>query len=156
MKISTQGIQPLPRRVRQIWMILHVVCSVGWLGVLVASLALCVAALGTDDPRRETALYTAVASLSDTFFLPGTLLVLLTGVVLGIGTKWGLARFYWVLTKLVIALVLLVIANFVFADRETAGAFGLLTLLATFATVLSILKPWGRISWRRSRTLETP
>lgn len=154
MKISTQGIQPLPRRVRQIWMILHVVCSVGWLGVLVASLALCVAALGTDDTERAAALYTAVASLSDTFFLPGTLLVLITGVVLGIGTKWGLVRFYWVLTKLAIALVLLVVANVVFADQETAGAFGILTLLATFATVLSILKPWGRVNWRRTPVLQ--
>jgi hypothetical protein len=150
MKISTQGIQPLPRRVRQIWMILHVVCSVGWLGVLVASLTLCVAALGSDDPTRVAALYTAVATLTDAFFLPGTVLVLLTGVVLGIGTKWGLVRFYWVLTKLAIALVLLVVANFVFADQETASAFGLLTLLTILATVLSVLKPWGRVNWRRS------
>jgi hypothetical protein len=136
-------------------MILHVVCSVGWLGVLVASLALCVAALGTDDPTRVAALYTAVATLTDAFFLPGTLLVLLTGVVLGIGTKWGLVKFYWVLTKLAIALVLLVVANFAFADQETTGAFGLLTLLTTFATVLSVLKPWGRVNWRRSELVET-
>jgi len=154
MKISTQGIQPLPRLVRKVWLILHVVCSVGWLGVLVASLTLCIAALGTDDTARAAALYTAVASLSDTYFLPGTLLVLITGVVLGIGTKWGLVRFYWVLTKLAIALVLLVVANFVFADQETAGAFGLLTLLAILATVLSVLKPWGRVNWRRSSVLQ--
>jgi hypothetical protein len=154
MKISTQGIQPLPRRVRQIWMILHVVCSVGWLGVLVANLALCLSALGTDDPTRAAAFDTAVTSLSDTFFLPGTLLVLLTGVVLGVGTKWGLARFYWVLTKLAIALVLLVVANLVLADELTAGAFGLLTVLTSLATVLSILKPWGRVNWRRSPVLQ--
>jgi hypothetical protein len=154
MKISTQGIQPLPRPVRQIWTILHVVCSVGWLGVLVASLALCIAALSTDDPNRAAALNTAVASLSDTFFLPGTLLVLVTGVVLGMGTKWGLVKFYWVLTKLVIALVLLVVANLVLADQLTTGAFSLLTLLASLATVLSILKPWGRVNWRRAPVLQ--
>jgi hypothetical protein len=152
MKISTQGIQPLPRRVRQIWMILHVVCSVGWLGVLVASLALCLTALGTDDPTRAAALNTAVATLSDTFVLPGTLLVLLTGVVLGVGTKWGLAKYYWVLGKLGIALVLLVVANIGF--EQTAAGFGLLTLLTSLATVLSILKPWGRITWRRSKILQ--
>lgn len=151
MKISTQGIQPLPRRVRQIWMILHVVCSVGWLGVLVASLALCLAASGA-DPTRAVALNTAVATLSDVFVLPGTLLVLLTGVILGIGTKWGLVRFYWVLGKLVIALVLLVVANVGF--DETAAGYGLLTLLTSLATVLSILKPWGRVTWRRSKILQ--
>jgi hypothetical protein len=154
MKISTRGVQPLPRRVRQTWLILHVVCSVGWLGVLVASLTLCVAALATDSP----ALYAAVVTLSDVFFLPATLLVLLTGVVLGVGTKWGLVRFYWVLAKLVIALVLLVAANLVLAARvhtspvdgmSLVGAFSVLTLIAVLATVLSILKPWGRVSWRR-------
>jgi hypothetical protein len=152
MKISTQGIQPLPRRVRQIWMILHVVCSVGWLGVLVASLALCLTATGTDDPTRAAALDTAVATLSDTFVLPGTLLVLLTGVILGVGTKWGLVKFYWVLGKLLIALVLLVVANIGF--EETATGYGLLTLLTSLATVLSILKPWGRIAWRRTKILQ--
>lgn len=152
MKISTQGIQPLPRRVRQTWMILHVVCSVGWLGVLVASLALCLAASGTDDPTRAAALTTAVATLSDLFVLPATLLVLITGVVLGMGTKWGLVRFYWVLGKLVIALVLLVVANVGF--DETATGYGLLTLLTSLATVLSILKPWGRVTWRRSKILQ--
>jgi hypothetical protein len=158
MKISTRGVQPLPRRVRQIWTILHVVSSVGWLGVLVASLALCVAALGTDDPALAAALHKAVATLSDVFFLPATLLVLLTGVVLGVGTKWGLVRFYWVLAKLVIALVLLLAANLVLAARvrtspvdgmSLVGAFSVLTLIAVLATVLSILKPWGRVNWRR-------
>src|SRR6266498_1316837 len=36
MRIATQGgplIQPLPKPVRQIWLVLHVVCSVGWIGV---------------------------------------------------------------------------------------------------------------------------
>lgn len=152
MKISTQGIQPLPRRVRQTWMILHVVCSVGWLGVLVASLALCLAASGTDDPTRAAALTTAVATLSDLFVLPATLLVLLTGVVLGMGTKWGLVRFYWVLGKLLIALVLLVVANIGF--DETATGYGLLIALTSLATVLSVLKPWGRVTWRRSKILQ--
>jgi hypothetical protein len=93
----------------------------------------------------------ADTSLSNTFFLPGTLLVLLTGVVLGMGTKWGLTRFYWVLTKLAIALVLLAVANL--ADPDT-GVFGLLTILTSLATVLSILKPWGRVTWRRSPVLQ--
>jgi hypothetical protein len=93
----------------------------------------------------------AVTSLSNTFFLPGTLLVLLTGVVLGMGTKWGLTRFYWVLAKLAVALVLLAVANL--ADPDT-GVFGLLTILTSLATVLSILKPWGRVTWLRSPVLQ--
>jgi hypothetical protein len=148
-------------------MILHVVCSVGWLGVLVANLALCVAALATDDVTTASALYTASNVLADTLFLPATLLVLLTGVVLGLGTKWGLVKFYWVLVKLVIALALVIAANLVLAVRlariagadhvefgdgmSLVGAFSVLTLTAGFATILSILKPWGRVNWRPAR-----
>ena len=150
MKISAKGgLQPLPRPVRQIWTILHVVCSVGWLGVLVACLTLCVAALGSDDPVRVAALTAATTTLTGLYFVPGTLLVLLTGVVLGLGTKWGLLRFYWVLTKLVIALVLLGIAALVTADLLS---YVLLTTVTATATVLSITKPWGRVNWRRARS----
>jgi hypothetical protein len=139
MRISAKGgLQPLPRPVRQVWTILHVACSVGWLGVLVACLTL-----------RLSAQDAAAATLTRVIFLPATLLVLLTGVVLGLGTKWGLLRFYWVLTKLVIALVLLGIAALVTADLLS---YVLLTTVTATATVLSITKPWGRVNWRRARS----
>jgi hypothetical protein len=165
MKISTQQgtgprIQPLPRPLRRIWLILHVICSVGWLGLLVGCLGLCLTALTSTDPELIGSLYVAGTVLADTFFLPATLLVLITGVVLGLGTKWGLVRFHWVLAKLVIAVVLVLAAEFFLKSRLSAaaasgtdnglvGAFGVLVLMAGFATVLSVLKPWGRINWRR-------
>lgn len=151
MKISAKGgLQPLPRPVRQVWTILHVGLSVGWLGVLVACLTLSAAALGA-DATRAAALYAATATLSETYFLPGTLLVLLTGVVLGLGTKWGLFRFYWVLVKLVISLVLLAAANLTVAAKVAAPTGELVWWLTALvaptalATVLSIVKPWGRV-----------
>jgi hypothetical protein len=141
MKISAKsGLQPLPRPVRQVWMILHVACSVGWLGVLAACLTLRVTA---DGPANDA----AAATLTGVFFLPGTLLVLVTGVVLGLGTRWGLVKFYWVLAKLVVALVLLAVANLVVPDGL---ALTFLTGATSLALVLSILKPWGRIAWRRA------
>lgn len=152
MRISaTGGLQPLPRPVRQVWMILHVACSVGWLGVLVACLALRLTALGSDDPARAAALDAATTTLTSAFFLPATLLVLVTGVVLGLGTKWGLVKFYWVLAKLVIALVLLAVANLVAPDVATLT---FLTAATSLALVLSILKPWGRVSRRRAPVLQ--
>lgn len=135
MRITAKnGLQPLPRPVRQVWMILHVACSVGWLGVLVACLTLLIAAHDT-----------AAATLTGVFFLPATLLVLLTGVVLGLGTRWGLVRFYWVLTKLVVALVLLAVANLA---APGVPALTFLTLATSFALVLSVTKPWGRVNRR--------
>lgn len=160
MKISARGgLQPLPRPVRQVWTILHVGLSVGWLGVLVACLTLCVAALGSDT-ARAAALYEATATLSETYFLPGTLLVLVTGVVLGLGTKWGLLRFYWVLVKLVISLVLLAAANLTVAAKVDAPGpdlvwwFAALVVTTALATVLSIVKPWGRV--RRAPARSSP
>jgi hypothetical protein len=137
MRISAKGgLQPLPRPVRQVWTILHVACSVGWLGVLVACLTL-----------RLSAQDAAAATLTRVIFLPATLLVLLTGVVLGLGTRWGLVKFYWVLAKLVIALVLLAVANLVAPDGV---ALTFLTAATSLALVLSVLKPWGRVQWRRA------
>jgi uncharacterized membrane protein len=148
MKISAKGgLQPLPRPVRQIWMILHVACSVGWLGVLVACLSLTLTALGSDDPVRVAALESATATLTGALFLPVTLLVLVTGVVLGLGTKWGLVKFYWVLGKLVAALVVFAVATLMAPDLATLV---LLTLVTSLALVLSVLKPWGRVQWRRA------
>lgn len=138
MRITAKsGLQPLPRPVRQVWMILHVACSVGWLGVLVACLTLLL-----------TAYDTAAAALTGLFFLPATLLVLLTGVVLGLGTRWGLVRFYWVLTKLVVALVLLAVANLA---APGVPALTFLTIATSFALVLSVTKPWGRVKPQESR-----
>ncbi len=65
---------------------------------------------------RVTAHDDAAATLTGVFFLPATLLVVLTGVVLGLGTRWGLVKFYWVLTKLVVALVVLGVANLAAPD----------------------------------------
>lgn len=137
MRISAKGgLQPLPRQVRQVWTILHVACSVGWLGVLAACLTL-----------RSTGHEDAAVTLTGVFFLPATLLVVLTGVVLGLGTRWGLVKFYWVLTKLVVALVVLGVANLA---APGVPALWFLTVASSLALVLSVLKPWGRVQWRRA------
>jgi hypothetical protein len=155
MKISTQGtagprIQPLPRPVRQIWLVLHVVSSVGWIGVEIAMLTLCFTGLATEDPQRVHAMYSAASLLANVFFLPGTLLVLVTGIVISLGTKWGLARYYWVLAKLVIALVVTAVATISQpAPPGVVGAFLVACGLFAIAAVLSIVKPWGRVNWRR-------
>jgi hypothetical protein len=163
--------QPLPRRVRKIWLVLHVVSSVGWLGVEVALLALGLTGLTADDPLTVRAMWTAAASLADTLLMPASVLTVLTGVVLGMGTKWGLAKYYWVFVKLVIGLLLFVASAFTLNDNlqtaadlaaashpysggeaiSLAGMMSVIGLLGLTAAVLSITKPWGRINWRRTR-----
>jgi hypothetical protein len=178
-RISAQGsagitggitLQPLPRRVRKVWLILHVVSSVGWLGVEVALLALGLTGLAAGDPAIERAMWTAAASLADTLLMPASVLSVLTGVVLGMGTKWGLAKHYWVFVKLILGLVLFVASAFTLNDNlqtaadlaaaanpyrggdavSLAGMMSVIGLLGLTAAVLSIIKPWGRINWRRT------
>jgi hypothetical protein len=160
----------MERRVRQVWMVLHIVSAVGWLGVILAAIALSAAGLMTDDLEQVKSLYVAMEVLASTFFLPGTLLLVVTGVVLGLGTKWGLVKWWWVAVKLVIGLVLFAAGAFnlrfaVYNASDEAAAleplpssvdvslFGMLCVMAAlgiFAALLSVLKPWGRTSWGRS------
>ena len=84
----------------------HVIVSVGWLGVVAAGLALASAAVAVDDPSVARALYLALAEVLDTLVMPPpaslSLAALLTGLVLSLGTKWGLFRHYWIVAKLVL------------------------------------------------------
>jgi hypothetical protein len=161
---------PMERRVRQVWMVLHIISSVGWVGTILAAIALSATSLTTDDPNQIAALYSGMEVLANWFFLPGTLLLVVTGVVLGLGTKWGLFRWWWVTIKLIVGLVLFIAGAFnmrfaVYNAADKAGElrplessvdvslFGMLCVMATlgiFAALLSVLKPWGRINWRRS------
>lgn len=161
-------IPPMERRVRQVWMVLHIISSVGWVGTILAAIALSVASLTTDDPHRISSLYSAMEVLATTFFLPGTALMVVTGVVLGLGTKWGLLKWWWVAVKLTVGLALFAAGafNLRFAVYNAAdqaaelqplpssvdiSLFGMLCVMAglgIFSALLSVLKPWGRIRKR--------
>jgi hypothetical protein len=160
----------MERRVRQVWQVLHIISSVGWLGTILVALSLSVAGMMTDDYDRVNSLYTAMRVLASTFFLPGSALMLLTGVLLGLGTKWGLVKWWWVAVKFLIGLALFVagtmnlrFAVYGAADKAAElkplgngveiSLFGMLcviSILCIVSALLSVIKPWGRINWRRS------
>lgn len=150
----------------------HILVSAGWLGVVFAKLLLGLRAVASDAPAVSDPLYTATEAVN-VAFPPAAVATLVTGVLLSLGTRWGVLRYYWVATKL--ALCLGVIATGVaFVDRlaqrsvsapSPVRAIGEGTVLdvvsapATLlislsvahvlmlgaATVLSVYKPWGRI-----------
>ncbi|MGM1057752.1 hypothetical protein [Saccharothrix sp. Mg75] len=147
--------KPAPRKA---WLLLHVVSSVGWLGVTVGLLALALAAF--DAPQ----LYRAMALLGDVVVLPLALTALATGLLLSFGTRWGLVRHRWVLVKFVLTAVAVTATTFGLrgtlhdaadGDPGTAGAGALSAacvslVLYLVATALSVFKPWGRTRWGRS------
>jgi hypothetical protein len=161
----------MPPALRKFALATHLSFSVGWIGAVVAYLALSVAAVTTKDAPTLRATWIAMDLTGWYAIVPLALASLLTGLVMALGTKWGLFRHYWVLISLVLTvlatLVLLlhmpdvsVLAN---AAREAEGvglggmgkhlytrlndgdllhpALGLVVLLVI--QVLNVYKPQG-------------
>jgi hypothetical protein len=148
----------------------HVTTSIGWLGAVVAYIALDVIAVtGTDVPTVRGA-YLAMEAIVWTVIVPLALASVLIGVVNAVGTVWGLLRHYWVLAKLVLTLfattILLLETQSIsyLADAAASGidprglpgsllhSVGALVVLL-LTTILSIYKPRGvtRYGWRKQR-----
>jgi hypothetical protein len=81
----------------------HVVVTVGWLGVVAGFLALAITGLNSQDAQLVRASYLAMDLITRFVIVPLSLIpLLLTGPVLSLGTPWGLFRHYWIIVKLVI------------------------------------------------------
>lgn len=137
---------PMPRGARRQVLVLHIAGSVGWVGLAVCMLALGVAGIvATDDVQRQSA-RVGVATIGGLLVTPFALVSLMTGVLLSLGTSWGLTRYWWVLAKFVItvALNIGVMVLGPTGPRLIVLVVAQLTLLL-IALVLSVHKPWGRI-----------
>ena len=148
----------------------HITCSVGWLGAVIAYLVLGVSAVTSQNTQTVRAAYVAMEVTGWFAIVPLALAALLTGLVMSLGTKWGLFRHYWVVITLVLTILSTVVLLLhmptvsVLADAaqaaDTAGlaslggdllhpAVGLLVLLAI--TALNVYKPRGLTpyGWRK-------
>jgi hypothetical protein len=157
----------LSPRARRIWLTLHVGFSVGWLGVALTMTALAVIGRAAPSYPMRHGAYELLHVIDLAVAIPSMALSILTGLVVSLGTKWGLIRYRWVLTKFAISVSIPLIAGTVenaLADdlaRRTADPAGqpaatgiaLVACLGAFtaalwvATILSIVKPWGRTRW---------
>lgn len=168
----TTTVRATPRRLSpttyKLLLLLHIVVSIGWLGLNVGNLTLAITGLTTDDPGTQHAAFGAMYLIGGPLLIPVSLLALASGVLLGIYTKWGLVRYRWVLVKLtltVIAVVLIPLSllpglrelSALMADTPAdrmadTGPLALDMLAAGLVStsmyvtnaVLSVLKPWGR------------
>ncbi|MGW3227033.1 DUF2269 domain-containing protein [Kitasatospora sp. NPDC001095] len=160
----------LPPAARKPLVILHVVASVSWLALMLCLLTLAVTALTAGDAERLRTAYRAMGLLGDTLILPLSLLTFLSGVVLGLGTPWGLFRYHWVSAKFwltlgaVTASVLalpdrlhdavrvadahptgpITVADLGFVRYNTVIVPAVALTLYLVSVVLSVYKPWGR------------
>ncbi|MBA2515072.1 MAG: DUF2269 domain-containing protein, partial [Solirubrobacterales bacterium] len=73
---------------------MHVTFSVGWIGAVVAYLALGVAATTSTDTQMVRAAWTGMELTGWYAIVPLALTSLVTGMVMALGSKWGLFRHY--------------------------------------------------------------
>src|SRR5215475_14336445 len=151
---------------RKFALTVHIILSVGWLGAVLGFLALAAASLASHDVQIVRGLYLAMGVTGWFVIMPLCLASLLTGLVMSLGTDWGLFRYYWVMTKFLLTIVsTLILFGFMqtlshisalAADTTMSidklrnlsqspvlhSGGGLLVLLVN--TMLSVYKPWGR------------
>ena len=161
-------------RLRKFALAAHLTCSVGWIGAVAGYIALDVAAATSQDAQTLRTAYLAMELIARYVIVPLALASLLTGLLMSLGTKWGLFRHYWVLISLlltiIVTLVLLVETQTIgyfadmAADPTTSGddlrALGSTLVHSVGGTVvllvilaLNVYKPRGmtRYGWRKQQ-----
>jgi hypothetical protein len=98
-------------QLRKLVLAIHLITSVGWIGAASAYLALVVVVLTNQDARRiQDAIL--VMYLVDWFvIIPFAAVSFLSGLVLSLGTAWGLFKHWWVLFSLLLTIFALFILN---------------------------------------------
>jgi len=162
--------------VRKLALTTHVTSSVGWLGAVAAFFALAVTGLTTDDLAMARGAYLAMELVAWAIIVPFGLASLLSGLIQGLGTSWGLFRHYWVVIKLVLTVlataILLLhmhpIGHLARAAEEARLSGGELAglriqlvadagaalLVLAVNTALSVLKPRGMTRYGRRKLRE--
>ena len=92
-------------RLRKIALTAHVISTVGWLGAIAGFLALAIVGLFGKDPELVRSSYLLMASIGWYVLVPMCIASLVTGLIMSLGTQWGLIRHYWVVVKFVITVV---------------------------------------------------
>ncbi len=168
MTTTLQKTRRLTPTTRKWLLLLHIVTSVGWLGLNVGNLTLAVTGIMTEDPTTQHTALGAMYLVGGALLIPVSLLALGSGLLLGFYSKWGVVRYRWVLVKLVLTVVAVVLiplsllpglreladmmavtpadeladVDAVALDMLSAGVVS--TSMYLTNTILSVLKPWGR------------
>jgi uncharacterized membrane protein len=154
----------LSPRLRRAVLTAHIIASVGLLGDCAAIVAINIRAATTTDPELAASSYELLSMFGFIFGIPLSLASLATGVVLGLGSKWGVLRHTWVMAKLVVILSVIVVGALVIGPETEAmaagrgGSEGVLILASVYdvvalglATGLSVFKPGRRRRERSTR-----
>ena len=160
----------LGARTRKALLAVHIASAGAWIGIDVVIAVFVFTAVFSDDDSTKALCYRALELFAVWPLLTVGVLSLASGVLLGLGSRYGLLRYWWVAVKLglnlmLTALVLVglqpVVENA--AERAREFAAGGAAELAVgdliyppivsptallIAVVLAVFKPWGRVRRR--------
>jgi hypothetical protein len=166
MNMGATSRRHLALRPRQAVLTAHIMMSVGLLGDSAGFTAVALRLAGTADPVARMELLGTLNMFSLVFGIPLSIGTIVSGIVLGLGTKWGVFRYPWVVAKLLLIISVMLVGSFVIGPAEQMMlqrgvdasarlvAGGLYDVMAlAVATGLGVFKP-GR-SWRSSRVAHT-
>lgn len=165
-------------RMRKFALTAHITTSLGWIGAVAAFIVLDVTTVANDDAQVLRASYIAMDLITTWAIVPLAFAAFVTGIVMSLGTKWGLFRHYWVIVTLVLTVAATVVllvqlpgiayradmatdAATTDAELRTMGNLllhsigGIMVLLVI--TALNVYKPRGltRYGWRKQQEQTT-
>ena len=152
-------------RVRRVTLTARVIFALGWLGAVVAYLALAVAGFASSEPELVYVANRAMRLLGWCVIVPISLMALASGMLKSFDSRWSVLRHWWVATKgaLTVGGIVVILKHMQVVSRlaDTAATVALSSvdlrferlqlvlhpagglLILVLATVLSIYKPWG-------------
>ena len=142
---------------------MHLSSVAAWFGMHFVLGVLTFAALG-GPTEAAPAFAVSIAMFVGWPLIATAFLTLLSGLLLALGSKYGLLRYWWVTTKLVLTVVLITlivlvlipsVAELASSAAEAPDGFTLSQQLIAppivsssallFTIAISVIKPWGRI-----------
>ena len=160
-------------RMRKSLLVAHIASAGAWLGIDVVMGVVVFTALLADDATRALC-YQALELFAGWPLVVTGLICLASGVVLGLGTAYGLVRYWWVVIKLAINIAFVALVPIALrpevlemAEQGRRFAAGLPATLAVgdliyppivsplgliAATILAVFKPWDPIRKRANDT----
>lgn len=168
----------LPPALRKAVLVLHIVIAISWMGVDIALLVLLITARTTDSAILAVSGFSAIRMIVPVAVPPISLGILATGLILGMSTRWGVLRYWWVVVKLLLSLVMTILvfvslvpgvnsialgAPGAMSADEVRAHLGVLPTMLLFppvvsflmlgvAAVLSVFKPWRHTPWSHERS----
>src|SRR5262245_5402512 len=144
----------LSRRARNVLLTAHIMISVGLFGDSAGFLAVAIRASRAGQEAVMVEMVKVLKMFAWTFGVPLSFGALLSGLTLGLGTRWGVFRYPWVTTKLLLIVSVILVGALLIGPALAAtlqrGVDSTVRLIAAaaydvlalaVATTLSVFKP---------------